>query len=202
MIMQIHYWFLYLVCLLFIISGTFNYGSTRFFFAIPFFAAACFLSLKLVPTRWLLYGTGIFMLIAIAVNLTLEKNPLVFPVLDGGSIEVHKDGYYKSFPDSGVFVEDEPCVPGNPIRCDDAVVSVLPAGTRLPVVGVRMESAGVGLNDVVLITESGMTISKTNIYIYKDSLSVDKPIESTLFSELGSLMLYPFLPLLLLAMFL
>lgn len=201
--MQIHYWFLYLVCLLFIISGTFNYGLTRFFFAIPFFAAACFLSVKLIPNRWLLYGTAIFVLIAIAVNLTLEKNPFVFPVLDGGYIEVHKDGYYKSFPGGGIFVEDEPCIPTNQIKCDNnVVVSSLPAGTRLPVVGVRVEPAGVGLKNVVLITESGMTISQDNIFIFKDSLSTNKPIESTLLNELGSLMLYPSLPLLLLAILL
>lgn len=83
--------FLIVVSIIFCLGGAFNVGDTRFWFAVPFMLLLAVLSFKTnVP-----FGVYSFFFISICllINLTLFKNPLIFPVLLG-KVEIVKDSLY------------------------------------------------------------------------------------------------------------
>lgn len=198
--MRILLWTLYFLSLVFIVSGAFNYGFSRFLLAVPFVVVANVLAVRLTKRKLLFVVTLLFSIAAAAVNLTLERNPLVFPILKGGYVEVRKDGYYESWPKyglEGVYFQEEPCTPESHVACDgQTIVTPIKAGTRLKVTGVRMEYPDFG-KSIVLITESGMTFSTENFYLAEDALTTNSPVESRLFSKFGILMMWPALPFML-----
>lgn len=196
-IMKVILWLLYAISIVFITSGAFNYGFSRFYCAIPFMIIASLLAARLTQRRWVLVCTILFSLVSVAINVTLEKNPLVFPILNGGYLEVHKDGYYETFPMSpptdGLYVGQKPCTPESSVACEEGTIAVpIQAGTRLAITGIRVEHPDFG-KDVIVITESGRTFSTNDINFEKGALTTNLPIENHIVSLLGILMIWPIL---------
>ena len=94
----------YILGVIFLISGATNIGLTGFFFAIPFAILLVFISHYSFKSKKLLLSSIFLILVCILVNITLEKNPFIFPILSGGTIEVLEDGYLVTYSDgSGGF---------------------------------------------------------------------------------------------------
>lgn len=91
--------------ILFSIGGAFNVGFTGFWMAVPFMLLLGFLTFKKSRIVFV-YSLG-FILLCVIINLTIYKNPLVFPVLKKGTkIEVVNESLYrKSSDESGSFIK-------------------------------------------------------------------------------------------------
>ena len=99
---------LLLVCYLFIISGAMNTGFSAFFMAIPFMLSASYISIVKLRSSLVTTFTHVLILLSIIFNLTLTTNPIVFPVLNEGTIEILTDGYHVSYEDgSGGFIHEK-----------------------------------------------------------------------------------------------
>ena len=141
---------LLLICYLFIISGGVNAGVTAFYLAIPFMLGAVWINFARLKNKKLNYFTSILIFCSIIFSVTLHKNPLIFPIINDGYIEVLSDGYYVSYEDgSGGFVD-------SPIDQTSFNVSykALKKGDRYKVIGI--ESRLSGFTSVLLLqTEIG-----------------------------------------------
>lgn len=93
-----------LICYLFIISGGFNTGFSKFYMATPFMLVASLISITAIGDSRVKAITHLLILLSILFNVTLTKNPIVFPILNNGYIEILSDGYHVSYSDgSGGF---------------------------------------------------------------------------------------------------
>ena len=81
---------------LFILSSSVNAGFSRFLMGVPFMLLAIIISIAVFGSR-VAIGTGLLIFISIFTNATLEKNPLIFPILRGGQIEVLHDAVHITF---------------------------------------------------------------------------------------------------------
>jgi len=167
-------------------SGAMNYGVTAYFWAIPFAYYAVGYANKHFESRWPLLGVAAFMALGVLFNETIEKNPLVFPILT--------DGYLQEVrPAAG--------------RSDSASREIL--GERLRVTGVNVGHPDFGTK-VELIASDGRTYlldSRDQLYYshYPSGTQWERsafgfrpsgPVESAVFKEAGNLMAYPWLPFL------
>lgn len=82
----------YVVALVFVASGAFNYGMTGFFWAVPPAMIALIIGWHLSGRKGLSV-TLAYCGLALLINFTLERNPFVFPILNDGWVTVEKDGY-------------------------------------------------------------------------------------------------------------
>lgn len=80
---------IYCMCLIFMASWAVNYWYSRFFLALPFTIIALILSKKL----GILFFTIAVSIVMVLVNLTLEYNPYVFPILKWWWVVFLKDSY-------------------------------------------------------------------------------------------------------------
>lgn len=185
-------WIAYLVCIAFIVSGALNYGSSRFVMAVPFIIAACFMAWKYSSGRMLFYATIVFSLTAIIVNLTIEKNPLVFPVIDGGQVEILVDGFYLTDSDgNGAFFTAASCSdPSLPGHCGWATTSTfIKAGTVYKVKGVNLTSSGVFVRGIDIIIEPGYSLDRS--LIFSNEIKTDKEVVNPLLANTGIFMAWP-----------
>ncbi len=158
-------------------SGALNYGVTAYFWALPFACYAFRYATRHFESRRPVVGLVAFMAVGLVINGTLEKNPLVFPIL--------VDGYLQ---------EVRPAAGGTGSA----------SGERLGVTAVHVGHADLG-TDVILIASDGRTYYRDSrdqlFYTYGDSkrsefgLRPSGPVESPVFQHAGNLMLYPWLPL-------
>lgn len=140
-----------LFCCLFIISGAVNAGATGFYLAIPFMLATSWISLRVIKNTRVTYFAHSLIFLSIIFNVTLTKNPLIFPIIDDGHIEIVSDGYYVTYIDgSGGFTTEKS------IKVDESQVSYkrLNKGERYKVNGIKISMSG--LSSVLLLqTEIG-----------------------------------------------
>jgi hypothetical protein len=165
----------------FMASGALNYGVTAYFWALPFVYYAFRYVTRHFESRRPLLGLVAFTAVGLLINATLEKNPLVFPIL--------VDGYLQ---------EVRPAAGGT------GSASGEPLGERLGVTAVQVSHADLG-TAVLLIASNGRTYYRASrdqlFYPYSDGkrsefgLRPSGPVESPVFQYAGTLMLYPWLPL-------
>ena len=95
-----------IVSIVFSLGGAFNVGMTDFWMATPFMLLLVVLSFR-SRRKYCRALSIVFVVVCIAISMTLYKNPWVFPVLrEGTQVEVLKRSLFRSFSDgSGSFVE-------------------------------------------------------------------------------------------------
>lgn len=169
---------LILTSALFILGGGVNYGFSRFFLALPFIflGGVCALYLN----RHIFFFMVVLSFSAIATNITLEYNPLFFPVLTG-EVEILQKGFYGKFSDgSGGFFE---------AKTDDTSIEFTPlkAGQKY-----KIQSIGFRYPDfyskIEVITDLGPFDQKDEA---KGFIRVSKPWVEDSVATLGNLMYYP-----------
>ena len=167
-------------------SGAMNYGVTAYFWAIPFAYYAIGYANKHFESRWPLLVVATFIASGVLFNETIEKNPLVFPIL--------ADGYLQ---------EVRPAAGGS----GNASGEIL--GERLRVTGVNVGHPDFGTR-VELVASDGRTYlldSRDQLYHSHDPAGTPSerspfgfrpsgPVESGVLKEAGNLMAYPWLPFL------
>lgn len=213
---------LIVVSIVFSLGGAFNVGMSGFWMATPFMLFLVALSLKRSRRDFVL--SSIFVVICIAINLTIDKNPLVFPVLrEETQIEVSKNNLYRSFSDkSGSFVEVKDIYVNKPATeqqnqldsflkddrassmqiSDSAIVSSddvqtiykLKAGQRFPVLGVYNFGGIDSENENYLVTALGH-IGEDEIRKGNIRIVPDVPVQSEWSKYLGNLMYWPVAPI-------
>jgi hypothetical protein len=132
----------------------------------------------------ILIGTIAYCTAAILVNSTLEKNPLVFPILNGGTIEILKDGYLETFSDqSGGYVKE----PNQSKDFGKISYRKLSKGEKFNVTGIEIGHADFSTN-VFLKTPIGRFD-----YVERDteSVAISQRMESPFVQKMGDLMNYP-----------
>lgn len=166
----------------FITSGALNYGVTTYFWAIPFAIYAIRYASRHFESRWPLLGVVVFIGSGLVFNETIEKNPLVFPILvDGYLQEVRR--------------------PAGPQKSRVGE----PAKESLRVIGVYIGHADLG-TQVQLIDSDGRTyLGGSNDPLFYSYTGGKKsefgfrpsgPVENPAVKLAGELMWYPWLPFL------
>jgi len=176
------------VCFVFIASGALNYGPSGYFWAAPFALYATLYASyasRYFQSRWPLIGVVAFIAAGVLFNETIEKNPLVFPILTDGYLQEIRQAAGARGSDSAELI-----------------------GERLRVTGVSVSHADLG-TDVQLIASDGRrywfdrseqlyfssfylpgTEGKRSEFGFRPS----GPVESPVFKAAGDLMYYPMLP--------
>ena len=172
----------YAICLIFIGSGAFNYGFTRWYPAVPFMLVALGIARR-SRSRRRLTGTFVFCVAAIFVNATLEYNPLVFPVLDGGTVTVVTAGYWQRFPGGAYFSNEKPDVPGQ------AVPEPVPANSTFDVTNIVSRSQE--FDTEIDIGTTGGHFIYYDVATAAHGYVTNRPVYSMFFTHLGDLMYYP-----------
>lgn len=177
------------ISILFIIGGAFNDGFTKFYLAIPFAIIAIFISLKVFKNYRIFRTVIILCVMAVLINLSLEINPFVYPILRNGTITINKDGYLRTFSDgSGGFYEidlDDFSCSG----CGEIKFKKILKGETYPVIGVHITHPDFSTK-INLVTPIGQ-FSENN-YSSDRSISINKKEKNQLFTYIGALMAYPF----------
>lgn len=176
---------LYIICLLFTVSGFCNYGMTYFLMAIPF------IILLFIRT----YFKGMhnvlilmfFIFIGFIFNITLTRNPLFFPVLMG-NVSVIEDGYmitteYSDFnwycPKSDINY----CFEKN-----HKIVATVKKGEILEVEEIRPLGGMESIRTYNLVTTKGVFLQNS---LETKKINTDFIIENPITKHLGFLMYYP-----------
>lgn len=216
---------LIVVSLVFSLGGAFNVGMSGFWMAAPFMLFLVVLSFK--RSRKFFVFSSIFVVICIIINLTIDKNPLVFPVLrEGTQIEILKNSLYRSFSDgSGSFIEGKDIYINEPTTeqrdqldsflkndrmslmqiSDSAIVSSdniqtiykLKAGQRFSVLGVYNFGGIDSENQNYLVTALGR-VGEDEMQKGNIRIVPDVPVQSKWSKYVGNLMYWPVAPLLVL----
>ena len=214
-----------IISFIFSLGGAFNVGMSGFWMAAPFMLSLLVVSFK--RSRRFFVFSSIFIVICVIINVTIYKNPLVFPVLqEGTEIEISKDSLYCSFNDgSGLFIEEKQIYINEPTIqqrnqldsflkddrvssmqiSDSAIVSSdntqtiykLKAGQRFLVLGVYNFGGIDSTNQNYLITKLGH-IGEDEVQKENVRIVPDMPIQSQWSKYLGNLMYWPTFPLMLL----
>ena len=175
------------VSFVFIASGALNYGPFGYFWATPFALYATLYASyasRYFQSRWPLIGVVAFIAAGVLLNETIEKNPLVFPILTDGYLQEIRQVAGARVSDSAELI-----------------------GERLRVTGVSVSNADFG-TQVLLIASDGRRYRFDErdqlYYSYYQSGTEGKrsefgfrpsgPVESPVFKAAGDLMYYPMLP--------
>jgi hypothetical protein len=175
------------VSFVFIASGALNYGPFGYFWAAPFaLYATVYASYAshYFQSRWPLIGVVVFIASGVLFKETIEKNPLVFPILTDGYLQEVRQAAGARGSDSAELI-----------------------GERLRVTGVSVSHADLGTN-VQLIASDGRRYGFDRrdqlYYAYYQSgteamrsefgFRPSGPVESPVFKAAGDLMWYPMLP--------
>lgn len=211
-----------IVSIVFSLGGAFNVGMTDFWMATPFMLLLVVLSFR-SRRKYCRALSIVFVVVCIAISMTLYKNPWVFPVLrEGTQVEVLKRSLFRSFSDgSGSFVEANDIYINRPsveqqnrldsflrddstfsMRISDAMswsdfetVYKLEIGQHFPVLGVYNFGGIDSENRNYLVTTFGR-IREDEIQEGNIRIVPDLPIQSEWSRYLGNLMYWP-VPLLL-----
>ena len=157
---------------MFIVAGGLNTGISAFSMAIPFMIAAIFISKNKLKSVYWMWGTAMLILVSLVLSMTLEKNPIIFPILKEGHIQITRDSYYLRFGDgSGLLSSSDPSrykfTPDNP------TVSRVTEGSIYQVTGVSIDLAGFS-NSINLETELGVIFQSSY-----EAVGDDKPLAIT-----------------------
>ncbi len=216
------------VSVLFSLGGAFNVGMTGFWTAVPFMVLLSFLTFK--KNRIVFVYSLVFILVCITINLTIYKNPFVFPVLKNGvQIEVVSDSLYRKFSDgSGSFIKPDDVYINEPTKeqkdalnnfsnsdhsssieiSDSAIVShdnmqvvfKLKKEQKLTIKGVHNFGGIDSTNMNYLVTELG-NMSEEEIEKGNIRITPEAAVQSKWSRYLGNLMYWPVFPVVILTMF-
>ena len=181
--------------ILFSLGGAFNVGMTGFWLAVPFMICIAFLSFK--KGRIVFLASIIFILVCVVINLTIYKNPFVFPILQKGvQIEVVNDSLYRKFSDgSGFFTKSDDVSKDNM-----QIIFKLKKSQKIDIIKIYNFGGIDSTNHNYMVTEFGnmseKEIEKGNIQITPKVL-----VQSNWSKYLGNLMYWPAFPIFLLTLF-
>jgi len=135
--------------------------------------------------------TILYIPLAILVNLTAEINPLIFPILKNGTVELLSNGKHITYNDgSGGFYGNGSNEPNNSSVLKKELLS---KGDKLDVTGVRVRHPDFS-EEVYIVTSIG------EFYNDKD-IKTNRTIHALWAEKLSLLMLWPIVPLVLLDLF-
>lgn len=179
---------LYFLCVLFALAAAVNEGFSAFIGAIPFYLLFFFLCRKHQAQISYKIWAALIIAFSIVFNLTLTKNPLIYPILVNGSISFPRDGFIMKYSDeSAAFTSEQKA--NNNTSGMIATYTPVKAGEVIEVTGIQLTHPDLGLNRN-LITPLGKIHEKDPGIVV--SKQVVRPIH-----YLGNLMYYPALPLML-----
>lgn len=166
----------------FIASGALNYGVTTYFWAAPFAIYAIRYAARHFESWWPLLGVVVFIGSGLVFNETIEKNPLVFPILvDGYLQEVRRPVTAQKSKSS------EP--PRESLRVIGVYIGHADLGTQVQLIGSDGRTYLAASNDRLFYSYTG---GKKSEFGFRPS----GPLESPVFKLAGELMRYPWLPFL------
>ena len=186
------FWVLYIVSIIFVLSGAVNDGISKYFMAIPFMVIMLWIS-KFKFRKNILFYFSIFLIIfSIIINHTQTKNPILYPIIAGGTIEILKDGYCMKFIDgsSGFYSEEEKnfsCTGCGPVESP-----ILKKGEIYSVTGIEIEHPEFG-TDIHLITDA-CYFSEYNYNAGRENIKISRNAQSVWAKNLGMLMAWPVIP--------
>lgn len=200
--------FVYVISLIFIVSGALNLGFSGFWMATPFMVLAIHFSKKLIENRKLYWFTVIFSIGAIFFNITIEKNPLIFPILIDGYVEIQRDGYQVTYDDGSGGFRDHKQDEIQCIGCGPRTYTKVEKGDIYKVEGIKIGHPDFGI-DIRVLTEIGefgehnFDQSDVSSRLYHDEngeLPVKLNKNVTRFGQnTGILMMWPVFPMMLLS---
>ncbi|MEJ0063471.1 MAG: hypothetical protein WDO70_09830 [Alphaproteobacteria bacterium] len=173
----------YGICAIFIAAGAVNYGFSGFAPALPFMLAAIALAKKI--SRKAMTGTMLACIAAIAFNMTVARNPLVFPILNDGYVTINENGYLRTYSDgSGGFSSGKETFGGG----GQVTFRELRQGETYKITGVKIGHPEFATT-VSLVTEIGQFSEED--YKTAKHISPSKPAVSDWADKLSFLMNYP-----------
>lgn len=185
------YWFLYMVGCIFVVAGGVNAGFSAYFMAVPFMVLILWVSKIKFQNERLFYLSLGLIVASILVSHTQTKNPFLFPIVSGGTIEILQDGYHQAFSDGSGGFELEKEEEDRCIGCGKVVYTPLRKGDIFEVQGVR-----IGYPDfstaVALVTQVG----EFSQYDYDSTegepyIKINKPVHAKWASVFSALMAWP-----------
>ncbi len=179
---------IFFVSLVFIISGAFNDGISRFVLAVPFMLIAGFIAFKKFKNHLVVGFVTFLSIAAIWMNLNLEKSSIVYPILDQGTVTVNKNGFLKTYSDgSGMYsetdVEEFKCA-----GCGEVKFQKINQGDVYPVQGIKVEHPDFS-NKITLVTSIGQF--SEHDYLTNKNITLNKDVKNKMFSHVSSLMYFP-----------
>ncbi|OHA84493.1 MAG: hypothetical protein A2408_01495 [Candidatus Yonathbacteria bacterium RIFOXYC1_FULL_52_10] len=146
-------WGLYGISIVFILGGAVNAGFSGYAMAIPFMGLALWVSRSKLQSRTAFSLAAALIVAAVFVSHTQTKNPILFPVLSDGYVEILEDGYQETFFDgSGGFTQEKDadvCM-----GCGEITYTKLTKGDIYQVLGVRLGHPDFGTS-ISVVTEVG-----------------------------------------------
>lgn len=190
------YYALYTIGIIFTLSGAVNAGLSLYFMAIPFMALMIWISKFKLKNKSLFYFSIALIIFSIGVSHTQTRNPILFPIISDGYIEILENGYQLTFSDgSGGFSldnkEDIAC-----IGCGEVIYTEVKKGEKFKVLAVRVEHPDF-TTSITLVTEIG----EFTEHDYRPwggeerAIGVNKPVRAKWAENLSGLMAWPILPL-------
>jgi len=175
----------YYLSFVFMASGAMNYGVTAYFWAIPFAYYALAYAHRHFESRWPLIGVIVFMALGVLFNETIEKNPLVFPILTDGYLQELRPAASGSGSAAGELL-------GERLRVTGVIVGHPDFGTKVELIGSDGRTCVRDSHDqwFCYAATSGAPLKRSEF-----SFRASGPVESAVFKEAGNLMAYPWLPI-------
>lgn len=179
---------IFFISLIFIASGAFNDGFTRFYLALRFAFIAALITLKRFKKRSLFCVAITLTILGIYINLGLEKNVSVYPILAGGMVTVNKDGFLKVYDDgsSGYSETDQQDVSCS--NCEVVKYIKITKGQTYPVTGISISHLDFSTK-IDLDTPIGQFAGKD--YFVENNIVLNKSVKNPFFTYLGNLMYFP-----------
>lgn len=149
------FWVLYITGAVFVLAGAVNFGFSYYFMAIPFMVFILWVSKSKLRNTGLFYFSIVFIALSIIISYTQTENPVLFPIISDGYVEVLKDGYQRTFVDdgSGGFVLEKDSIP-RCTGCGEVKYTKISKGEVYQVLGVRVGHLDFGRN-ISVVTEIG-----------------------------------------------
>lgn len=186
---------IFIISCVFIFAGAVNAGFSRYFCAIPFMVLILVISNLKFKSRALVTFSVMYIVFSIVLSRTQERNPILFPILDGGVVTVLKDGYQETFlsDGSGGFSEDNDSDIGCS-WCGDVVFTEISAGEQYDVTGIRIGNPEFGTS-IAVVTDIGEFDEDDYDPIDDDAtIRLNKTVHVKWAERLSMLMVWPILP--------
>ena len=175
---------LFYVSFVFIASGALNYGVTTYFLAAPFVLYAVRYASRHFQSRWPLIGVVAFIVAGVLFNETIEKNPLVFPILTDGYLQEVRQA-------DGAHGSGSAELIGERLRVTGVTVGHADLGTKVQLIASdgRTYLFDTGEQSYHSVYQSGNEWKRSEF-----GFRPSGPVESPVFKAAGNLMAYPWLP--------
>lgn len=184
------------VSFVFIASGALNYGATGYFWAAPFALYATLYASyasHYFQSRWPLIGVVAFIAAGVLFNETIEKNPLVFPILADGYLQEIRQAAGARGSDSAELI-------GERLRVTGVTVSHADLGTNVQLIAsdgrtYRFDASEQLYFPSFPLPDTGICVNCENPGVMESEFGFrpSGPVESPVFKAAGDLMYYPML---------